>query len=180
MVTPGRVPVALYGDGLRLRVDHAIPDPAHRQRLAEQARGLVGDGRGICEVTQAVGEAQQGGLPGLGLAAFGDVAEHHGDLARLGRPDAVGLHLEPAAERLGAVLELGRSAGQRHLAVCLRPKGFEVGRELAGKLSYGRRHAALLLEGAIGFEDAVVDAGSALKHHLDQQKPAVTPSNISR
>lgn len=96
------------------------------------------------------------GLPLVALA-FRDVREKDGDAQVLGIVDAEGVDVEPAPQELGVALEPDGLSGQGDPAVGLVPVLLEFGRRRSEPPAEDLlRKPRLLVEGRIGFEDAVV------------------------
>ncbi len=114
-------------------------------------------------------------LPQLDFAAPPprDVAEQDRHLARIRRSDAERLHVEPAAQRLRAVVEPGGLARKRHPAVSLGPIGLQAGRQLAGQPPRWGGETTLAFEGGIGLQETVVDPHALLQDDLDQAEAGV-------
>ncbi len=103
--------------------------------------------------------------------AAGDVHEQHGELAR-GR--AIGEDLEIFFQNRRVVLEMGRRAGQGHLAVNFHPFRIFVRQDLLESLAQHVRalEAGQLLEGGIDLQEAEI-AGTAplVADDLVQREP---------
>ena len=79
----------------------------------------------------------------FGLAPNRDVLKQDGKLAGARIADAVGVNVEPASHRLGALLEAGRLAGQRDFSIQLNPVRLEPGHQFQGALARSGRQSGL-------------------------------------
>ncbi len=93
--------------------------------------------------------------PLFGVSALGDVVEENGDSPLGGIADADGANVEPAFERFGIVLEIGRLTGLGDVAIGFEPELLQVRRELGDPFA-AQVYAGLALERRIGLEEAVI------------------------
>lgn len=138
------------------------------QRCERVAQLVREDGDEL--VLAAVGVLQRE----LGLLAHRDVVEEHRDQVLLGPADAERVHVVPAVQCLGPVLETNRAAGDRHLAVGAKPVRF-VGRcQFEHAFAHRIGQAGLTLETGVDLDEAVVDGRHVgIEDQLDDAEPFV-------
>src|SRR5687767_3124220 len=89
-------------------------------------------------------------------------------------PDAEREDVEPAAHRLGAVLEADRLAGLRHPSIRVDPVLLERGDELPRRATDGISEARLPREDGIRLEEPIVHrTPSIVEQHLDDAEPFI-------
>ena len=165
---PGLVEVALDGDGLGDGVDRPVSGPAHAHGLGQHPRRRLGDLAGVGQVANGVVQLQQGRLTRFALFSLGDVVEQDGDLIGARTSDPQRLHVVPAAEDVGRVLEPHGLARARHAAIQVEPVLLQPRRDLAHPFAIGVDQAGHLLKRLIALHDLVVDRPVlGVELHLD-------------
>jgi len=108
------------------------------------------------------------------LSSRGHVVEQDRYPVLVWRTGAECMHVVPAPQRFGEVLEACRFASERYFAVAVEPVAPEVGRDLAHPLASSTNKACLQLESRIDLDEAVIDrAALVIKLELDDAEANV-------
>src|SRR6478672_6595227 len=90
------------------------------------------------------------------MLPLGDVIEQNGDSIKSRRADSKGIHIIPAVQRFGLVLEADGLTAQSDRAVHLKPMLFKVRGKCSHRLTHSIGKSRLLFKGHIHLKKTVV------------------------